>query len=76
MAGVLLDMAMSLDGYIGRKNETDPGLYDWYFDPPAASAPVIHESVNTTGVIVFGAGAFGTGDDAGGWDDTPYRVTH
>jgi len=76
MAGVLLDMAISLDGFIGRKDETDPGLYDWYFDPPAASAPVVEELVETTGAIVIGRGAFGTGDDAGGWDDTPYRVKH
>ena len=76
MAGVLLDMAMSLDGFIGRADETDPGLYDWYFDPPAQSKPVVDELVETTGAIVLGRGAFGTGDDAGGWDDTPYDVTH
>jgi dihydrofolate reductase len=76
MAGVLLDMAISLDGFIGRADETDPGLYDWYFDPPAASRPVVDELVETTGAIVVGRGAFGTGDDAGGWDDTPYRVPH
>jgi hypothetical protein len=28
MGGVLLDMAISLDGFVGRVDETDPGLYD------------------------------------------------
>jgi dihydrofolate reductase len=76
MGGVLLDMAISLDGFVGRVDETDPGLYDWYFDPPSASKPVVDELVETTGAIVVGRGAFGTGDDAGGWDDTPYQVKH
>ena len=73
---VLLDMAISLDGCIGRADETDPGLYDWYFDPSDVSKPVIDELVETTGAIVLGRGAFGLGDDAGGWDDTPYAVPH
>ncbi len=33
------------------------------------------ELVDTTGAIVVGRGAFGTGEDAG-WDDTPYDVRH
>jgi dihydrofolate reductase len=37
---------------------------------------VVEELVATTGAIVLGRGAFGTGDDAGGWDDTPYAVPH
>lgn len=76
MADVLLDMAISVDGFIGRTDEIDPGLYDWYFDPPASSMPVIDELVDTTGAIVIGRGAFGTGDDAGGWEETPYDVPH
>ena len=76
MAQVLLDMAISLDGFIGRADEIDPGLYDWYFDPPASSRPVIDELVETTGAIVFGRGAFGTSEDAGGWEETPYDVQH
>ncbi len=76
MAGVLLDMAISLDGFVGRADETDPGLYDWYFDPPAESKPIIDELIEQTGAIVIGRGAFGTGEDAAGWDDSPYHVKH
>ena len=76
MATVLLDMAISLDGLICGPGGADGGLYDWYFDPSDASRPVVDELVETTGAIILGRGAFGTGDDAGGWDDTPYQVPH
>ena len=76
MAQVLLDMAISLDGFIGRADQIDPGLYDWYFDPPASSRPVIDELVETTGAIVLGRGAFGMSEDAGGLEETPYDVPH
>jgi len=71
MAKVLLDMAISLDGYVGGPDGADVGLYDWYFSPSEVSRPVITELVETTGAIVIGRGAFGTGEDAEGWDDTP-----
>ncbi len=76
MTAVLLDMAISLDGFICGPGGSDGGLYDWYFDPSEVSRPVVEELVATTGAIVLGRGAFGTGDDAGGWDDTPYKVPH
>lgn len=71
---VLLDMAISLDGFVGRPDDVDPGLYNWYFDPPAESKPVIDELVETTGAIVIGRGAYGTAEDAAGWDESPYQV--
>jgi len=76
MAKVLLDMAISLDGFVGGPDGADVGLYDWYFNPSEVSRPVITELVETTGAIVIGRGAFGTGEDAEGWDDTPYAVPH
>jgi dihydrofolate reductase len=76
MAAVLLDMAISLDGFVGVPGEVDPGLHDWYFDPSDASRPVVDELAGTTGAIVLGRGAFGAGDDASGWDETPYAVPH
>lgn len=76
MSGVLLDMAVSLDGFICGPGGADGGLYDWYFDPSDLSRPVIDELVTTAGAIVIGRGVFGTGEDAGGWDDSPYEVPH
>jgi dihydrofolate reductase len=72
---VLLDMAISLDGCVAGPDGEDVGLYDWYFDPPVASAPIVDELVADTGAIVMGRGAFGTGADPG-WTDSPYRVRH
>ena len=76
MSKVLLDMAISLDGFVGGPGGSDVGLYEWYFDPSEKSRPVIEELVETTGAIVLGRGAYGTGEDAEGWDDTPYEVPH
>ena len=76
MAGALLDMAISLDGLVCGPGGAHGGLYDWYGEPSEVSRPVVEELVATTGAIVIGRGAFGTGEDAGGWDDTPYEVPH
>ena len=76
MAGVLLDMAISLDGLICGPGGSDGGLYDWYFDPSDVSRPVIEDPVTSTGSIVVGRGAYGTAEDAQGWDETPYDVPH
>lgn len=76
MAGVLLDMAISLDGLICGPGGSDGGLYDWYVDPSDVNRPVVEELVATTGAIVIGRGVFGTADDAQGWDETPYDVPH
>jgi dihydrofolate reductase len=76
MARVLLDMAISVDGFVSGPDGADVGLYDWYFDPSEASKPVVDELVETSGAIVIGRGAFGSGDDAEGWDETPYAVPH
>jgi dihydrofolate reductase len=76
MADVLLDMAVSLDGYVAGPGGADAGLYDWYLSPSDVSRTVIEDLVATTGAIVMGRGAFATGEEAGGWEDTPYAVPH
>ncbi len=73
---LLLDMAVSLDGCISTADGSDGGLHDWYFDPTEPSKAVIDELVDEAGALLLGRRAFGAGDDAGGWDDTPYRVPH
>ena len=54
MAKVLLDMAVSIDGFVGGSDGEDVGLYDWYFNPSELSRPVIEELIETTGAIVLG----------------------
>jgi dihydrofolate reductase len=76
MATVLLDMVISLDGLICGPGGADGGLHHWYFNPSEVSRPIVDELVSTTGAIIVGRGAFGAGDAAGGWDDTPYPVPH
>jgi dihydrofolate reductase len=71
MSGVLLDMAISLDGAISGPDGADVGLYDWYFDPTPVSRPVVDELVATTGAIVMGRGVWGEG-----WDESPYDAPH
>jgi dihydrofolate reductase len=73
---VLLDMAVSLDGCISAPDGSDGGLHDWYFDPTQPSKRVIAELVESAGALLLGRGAFGSGDDAAGWDDSPYPVPH
>ncbi|MET0580102.1 MAG: dihydrofolate reductase family protein [Ilumatobacteraceae bacterium] len=73
---VLLDMAVSLDGCISTPDGQDGGLHDWYFDPTPPSKAVIDELVEGAGALLLGRNAFGSDDDAEGWDDSPYLVPH
>jgi len=76
MGKVLLDMAMSLDGYLARPHDEDGGLHNWYFSPAPKSAAVIEELINTSGVIVMGRRAYDIGDRYDGYVDNPYKVPH
>jgi dihydrofolate reductase len=76
MAAVLLDMVISLDGLVCGPGGADGGLHDWYFNPRRSAGQSSTSWVSTTGAIIVGRGAFGAGDAAGGWDDTPYQVPH
>lgn len=73
MGEVFLDMAMSLDGFIGGLDGKDYGLYDWYFAPSGNAAFVQNELIERTGAMILGKGVFG--DDPKGFD-TPYKVPH
>jgi dihydrofolate reductase len=73
MGKVFLDMAISLDGFIGGVSDEDTGLYDWYFAPSGNATLVIDELIQTTGAMILGRRAFG--DDPDGFE-TPYKVPH
>lgn len=74
MGNVLLDMAISLDGFIAGPNNSDAGLYNWYFAPAPPSAVVIDELVKTIGAIIMGRNTYGSGDEADGFADDPYTA--
>ncbi len=80
MGQVVLDMAMSLDGFIAGPGGEDAGLHDWFFPPEDgrndADAGVVEESIRTTGAILMGRRAYDLGEEVGGFAGTPYRVPH
>ena len=74
MPNVLLDMAMSLDGYISGPNGEDHGLHDYFFSPAGPTVEVIEEGFKTTGTIIMGRHSYEAGLAQGGYEDNPYRV--
>lgn len=80
VAKVLLDMAISLDGFIVGPNGADGGLYDWYFAPAesmdAGNQQIIAELLETTGAIIMGRNTYGVGDTQDAFEEQPYKVAH
>ncbi len=76
MGKVILDMSMSLDGYIAGQDNEDSGLHDYFFSPADQSAQVIEEGITTTGAIIMGRRSYDLGDQFDGFVNTPYRVPH
>ena len=74
MANVLLDMAMSLDGFIAGPNDEDHGLHNYFFAPSGATQEVIQEGFETTGTIIMGRRAYEIGAAQDGFADYPYQV--
>lgn len=73
MGTVLLDMAMSLDGFVSGPNGGDDGLHDWYFAPSGNARIVIDELLGSIGAMIIGKRVLG--DQPDGFD-TPYKVPH
>jgi dihydrofolate reductase len=71
---VILDMAMSLDGFISGPNGEDHGLHDYFFSPAGPTAEVIEEGFKTTGTIIMGRRAYDIGAAQDGFVDDPYQV--
>lgn len=76
MGTVLIDMAMSLDGFVAGINDEDGSLHDWYFDPSPASRAVIEESIHTLGAIVMGRRSYDIGAAHDGFVNNPYQIPH
>jgi dihydrofolate reductase len=74
MGKVILDMAMSLDGFIAGPNDEDGGLHDYFFSPSGDTTKVIEEGFKTTGVIVMGRRSYDMGAEQEGFVDNPYQV--
>jgi dihydrofolate reductase len=74
MGKVILDMAMSLDGFIAGPNNEDGGLHNYFFSPAGTTAGVIEESFKTTGAIIMGRHSYNLGAEQAGFEDNPYQV--
>jgi dihydrofolate reductase len=82
---VVVDLAMSLDGFIAGAPDQPERLHDWMF--PAAgniqsgavdvsNAAVIEASVRRYGAIIMGRHAYDLADQYDGFVDNPYAVPH
>lgn len=74
MGKVLLDMNVSLDGFVAGPNGEDGGLHDWFFSPSGGEA--VAESVRNTGAILIGRRTYDQGDRMDGFAHSPYAVEH
>ena len=89
MGNVVIDMSMSLDGYIAAPNDTpEQGLgedgmrlHNWMFDDPSVFEEVFGDIVANTGAVVMGRRTYDNSIEAwegkGPIDDVPcYVITH
>src|SRR5262245_53380724 len=76
MGKVILDMAMSLDGFIAGPNDEDGGLHDYFFSPSGDTAQVIEDGIKNTGAIIMGRRTYDIGEQYDGFADTPYQAAH
>jgi dihydrofolate reductase len=76
MGKVILDMSMSLDGFIAGPNDEDGGLHDYFFSPSGDTVQVVEEGIKTTGAIIMGRRSYDLGDQFDGFVNTPYKVPH
>ena len=74
MSKVVLDMALSLDGFIAGPNNEDHGLHDYFFSPSGATQQVIEEGFKMTGSIIIGRRSYEVGAAQDGFADNPYQV--
>jgi dihydrofolate reductase len=79
MGKVMADMSMTLDGFVGRPDGSDPGLHDWVFTgkvpftiggttfhlTSVRSADFFRELIENAGAVIVGNGSFrGMGENA------------
>jgi dihydrofolate reductase len=73
MGKVVLDMAMSLDGFVSGPGGGDGGLHDWYFAPSDSDTQIMDELFQNIGAMIIGRNVLGDATDG---FETPYKVPH
>lgn len=76
MGKVLLDMAMSLDGFVAGPGDADAGLHQWFFSPTDEGQAIIDEINQSMGAIIIGKRTYTIGDEYDGFVDNPHKVEH
>jgi len=78
MAQVILDVSMSLDGFIAGPNHEIEPLHDWLADESApAGQALLEEALAATGAVIMGRRTFDLVDGPEGWlgpDGTPFAL--
>jgi dihydrofolate reductase len=79
MGKVVLDMTMSLDGFIAAPDDDLERLHSWGFgEPHEADAEVMKAYFESAGAVIMGRGTFEDGVKKQGWggwvDNPPYEV--
>jgi dihydrofolate reductase len=74
MGIVLIDMAVSLDGYVAGIDAADASIHRWYFEPTNVDRQVQDELLRNTGAIIIGARTYREGDQYDAFVDYPYPV--
>ncbi|WP_218038301.1 dihydrofolate reductase family protein [Acrocarpospora pleiomorpha] len=73
---ILLDMTMSLDGFIAGPNGEDRGLHHWWFSPAEGDRQVITDLIRNTGAVIMGRRTYDLGAEQDGFLDNPFDVEH
>lgn len=77
MGKVLVDMSMSLDGFIAGVDDDGGGLHNWYFgSEDEKDKAIVAESIQTIGSIMMGRRSYEMGNQYDGYVDNPYQVPH
>lgn len=76
MGNVVLDMAMSLDGFIAGPNDEYVGLHEWFFELGGRNSEVVAESLETTGALIMGRRTYDVAAAQDAFVDNPYQVPH
>jgi dihydrofolate reductase len=74
MGKVILDMSMSLDGFVAGPKDEDGGLHHYFFSPSAETSKIIEEGFKFTGAIIMGRRSYDIGAAQDGFANNPYQV--
>jgi dihydrofolate reductase len=77
MGKVILDMSVSLDGFIAGPNDEDMTLHNWYFSSEdSRNTEIVDGLVKSLGAIIMGRRSYDLGDKQDGFVDNPYDATN